>query len=89
MIGHERLREHLDLVSNRIADQQPPRDLRRAVKAALLGLLSEQSSLTHPDIGELFATLCDACDLGLSTLLRLAAGSVTGRPPPGLRDLLA
>lgn len=89
VLGHDRLRDHLDLVSNRIADRELPRGLRRAVEAALLGLLSEQSSLTHPDIGEVFRTLWDSCDLGLSTLWQLAAGSVTGRPPRGLRDLLA
>lgn len=89
VIGHNRLKEHLDLVSNRIADHAVPRDLRRAVKAALMGLLSEQSSLTHPTIGELFSTLCDACDLGLGTLTRLASGAVTGRPPKRLREMLA
>ncbi len=48
LLGEDRLRQHLDLVSNRIADQDIPRQVRAAVKESLLGLLSEQSSLSHP-----------------------------------------
>jgi hypothetical protein len=79
MIGHERLKEHLDLVSNRINDPELSAQLRELVKHSLLGLLSEQSSLTHPTIGELFRTVCESCDLGLSTLVRLAGEALLGR----------
>src|SRR3954467_4403124 len=48
ILGHDQLKEHLDLVSNRIADREIPAQLRQLVKESLLGLLSEQSSLTHP-----------------------------------------
>jgi hypothetical protein len=87
IIGHERLKEHLDLVSNRIADREIPAQLRELVKQSLLGLLSEQSSLTHPTIADLFRTICENCDLGLSTLLRLAGSAVLGRQSQ-LRELL-
>ncbi len=80
LVGHERLREHLGLVANRIADDELPRQAREAVRESLLGLLSEQSSLSHPSIGELWRNVCDSCDLGLSTLLRLVL--------PGRREAL-
>jgi 7,8-dihydro-6-hydroxymethylpterin dimethyltransferase len=88
MIGHERLRERLDLVSNRIADREIPAQLRELVKESLLGLLSEQSSLTHPGIGELFRNVCENCDLGVSALLRLAGETLIGKRKK-LRELLA
>jgi uncharacterized radical SAM superfamily Fe-S cluster-containing enzyme len=79
MIGHDRLKENLGLVSNRIADREVPAELRRVVRESLLGLLSEQSSLSHPTIGELFRDICESCDLGISTLLKVAAGALPGR----------
>ncbi|MEU4541723.1 radical SAM protein [Nonomuraea dietziae] len=69
LIGPDRLKENLGLVSNRIADSEIPRELRLAVQESLLGLLSEQSSLSHPQIGELWKNICENCDLGLSTLV--------------------
>jgi uncharacterized radical SAM superfamily Fe-S cluster-containing enzyme len=87
IIGHDRLKEHLDLVSNRIADREIPAQLRELVKQSLLGLLSEQSSLTHPTITDLFRTICENCDLGLGTLLRLAGDAMLGRRER-LRELL-
>ena len=88
VIGHERLKENLGLVANRIADRGLPADLRDAVKTSLLGLLSEQSSLTHPTIDTLFKNICENCDIGLSTLMRLASGALPGRRN-AMRDLLA
>ncbi len=79
MIGHDRLKANLGLVSNRIADREVPAELRRVVRESLLGLLSEQSSLSHPTVGELFRDICESCDLGISTLLKVAAGSLPGR----------
>ena len=75
VIGHDRLKEHLDLVSNRINDPELTSELRALVKTSLLGLLSEQTSLSHPTVMDLFRDVCEACDLGLSTLLKMAAGS--------------
>ncbi|MGH3724019.1 MAG: radical SAM protein [Mycobacterium sp.] len=79
LIGHDRLKENLGLVANRIADQEVPQQLRLAVKESLLGLLSEQSSLSHPTIGDVWKTICDSCDLGISTLMTLAASALPGR----------
>ena len=87
MIGHDRAKEHLDLVANRIADDDLPAELRKAIKASLLGLLSEQTSLTHPTVGDLIRTVCESCDLGVSALLKAAADA--GGNGTRLRDTLA
>ncbi|HLL67159.1 MAG TPA: radical SAM protein [Micromonosporaceae bacterium] len=82
LVGAERLRTYLDLapemVANRIADVELPAALRTAVKDALLGLLSEQSSLSHPRVGDLWRDICENCDLGISTLTTLVSSSLPG-----------
>lgn len=88
IIGHDQLKAHLDLVSNRIVDPELSAQLRALVKESLLGLFSEQSSLSHPQIGDLFRNICDNCDIGLSTLMRLAGDAMLGRQDQ-LRELLA
>jgi uncharacterized radical SAM superfamily Fe-S cluster-containing enzyme len=82
LVGHDRLRSWLDLapelVANRIADVDVPSHLRGAVKESLLGLLSEQTSLSHPQVGDLWRDICEHCDLGISTLTKLAASALPG-----------
>lgn len=78
MIGHERMKQHLGLVANRIADDELARDLRTTVRESLLNLLSEQSSLSHPSIGELWRDVCSGCDLGLGTLRAVASRALPG-----------
>jgi hypothetical protein len=79
LVGHQRLKENLGLVSNRIADSEIPRELRLAVQESLLGLLSERSSLSDPRIGDLWRTVSANCDLGISTLLTIASSVLPGR----------
>lgn len=79
LIGHDQLKQNLGLVANRIADSEIPKELRLAVQESLLGLLSEQSSLSHPQIGDLWRNICENCDLGVSTLLALASSALPGR----------
>lgn len=88
LIGPERLKSHLGLVANRIADPDVAADLRNAVKQSLLDLLSEQSSLTHPSVGDLWRDICENCDLGIQTLLKLASSALPGRQRR-LRRMLA
>jgi 7,8-dihydro-6-hydroxymethylpterin dimethyltransferase len=82
LIGHDKLLEFLDLapemVANRIADVELSVTLRAAVKDSLLGLLSEQSSLSHPRVGDLWRDICTNCDLGISTLMTLASSALPG-----------
>lgn len=87
IIGHERLKQHLGLVANRIADSEINHELKIAVQQSLLGLLSEQSSLSHPDVGQLWRDVCEACDLGVASLMKLAASAGLGRKDE-LRTLL-
>lgn len=79
LIGVDNLKDKLGLVANRIADTEIPTQLRLAVRESLLGLLSEQSSLSHPQIGDVWGNICQNCDLGMSTLLTLAASTLPGR----------
>jgi 7,8-dihydro-6-hydroxymethylpterin dimethyltransferase len=92
LIGHERLRQWLDLepdaIANRVTDSELPARLRGVVRESLLGLLSEQSSLSHPQVGDLWRDLCENCDLGVSTLATLALSKLPGQRQR-LRRLLA
>jgi len=88
LIGHDRLLANLDLVANRIADDQIPRELRKAAKASLLGLMSEQTSLSHPDIGALWRDVCETCDLGIASLLKMAAAAGLPGSQERLRRML-
>ncbi len=87
LIGEDQLADHLDLVANKVTSPELARETKAMVKAAILGLLSDQTSLSHPDIGQAFSTVCASCDLGVGELARLAAGRFgSGRR---LRRLLA
>jgi 7,8-dihydro-6-hydroxymethylpterin dimethyltransferase len=83
LIGHEKLKAWLDLepetLANRIADDAIPATLRTVVKDSLLGLLSEQSSLSHPSVGNLWKDICENCDLGIGTLTALASSALPGQ----------
>ncbi len=83
LVGHERLKEFLDLnpdlIANRIADSSINQALKHSVKQSLLDLLSEQSSLSHPSIGSLWKDICVGCDLGIGTLTQLATSALPGQ----------
>ena len=82
LIGHDRLKEFLDLnpdlIANRIADSNINQALKDSVKQSLLDLLSEQSSLSHPSIASLWKDICVGCDLGIGTLTQLATAALPG-----------
>ena len=42
-------------------------------------LLSEQSSLSHPSMTDIWRDICENCDLGIGTLTTLAASSLPGQ----------
>lgn len=92
LIGHERLKEFLelnpDLIANRIADSNINKAIRGVVKSALLDLLSEQSSLSHPSMSDIWRDICVNCDLGIGTLATLAASKLPGQHDR-LRSMLA
>jgi len=92
VIGPDRLKGYLDLApdqfANRFADQDLPAKLRASVKDSLLGLLSEQSTVSHPDVGRIWADICTTCDIGIGTLTTLAASKLPGQAHR-LRSMLA
>jgi 7,8-dihydro-6-hydroxymethylpterin dimethyltransferase len=79
LIGREELHEHLDLVSNRIVDPGIVRQLRTLLGLTLVGLHSEQSTLTHPMLRHMFLRTAGDGGLGLGSLLRMAAGYARDR----------
>lgn len=91
-VGQDRLLKWLDLapdlLANRVADPGVPAELHAVVKESVLGLLSEQSSLSHPRVGDLWRDICQNCDLGVGTLATLAGSRLPGAGHR-LRRLLA
>ena len=83
LIGHDRLKAFLDLnpdlLANRIADSNVNKAIRDVVKSSILDLLSEQSSLSHPSMGDIWRDICVNCDLGIGTLATLAASKLPGQ----------
>jgi uncharacterized radical SAM superfamily Fe-S cluster-containing enzyme len=83
LIGHDRLKQWLDLepdlLANRIADDTIPAAMKEVVKGSLLDLLSEQSSLSHPSMASIWRDICTGCDIGIGTLTALATGSLPGQ----------
>ena len=83
IVGHDQLKQWLDLApesfANRITDQALPAEMRTVVKEAVLGLLSEQTSLSHPQVADLWKAVCQTCDLGLSTLTALVTSRLPGQ----------
>ena len=78
IIGHEQLKAHLGLVSNRIGGWQLAPQIRELVKQSLLGLLSDEASLAQPRVWGLLRDVCENCDLGMTTLVRLAGEGLVG-----------
>ena len=63
MLGEDRLKEYLGLVSNRIA----PDD---AMWAALVGMMSETTLVSRPELVDHLLQICEACDLGVSGFVK-------------------
>lgn len=78
IVGHDQLKQHLGLVSNRIGQYQLTPQLTALVKESLLGLLSDRASLAQPKVWQLLRDVCDNCDLGMTTLVRLTGELVVG-----------
>ncbi|MDP9350420.1 MAG: radical SAM protein [Chloroflexota bacterium] len=75
MLGAERLKTHLGLVSNRIAaDDQ--------MEAALLGLMSETTTITRPELADYVLNLCENCDLGLNNFIKSFGSRIFSRERP-------
>lgn len=76
LLGRDRLKANLGLVSNRIAADE------EAMGRALLGMMSETTTITRPELIDYVLTLCESCDLGLSSLMRNFTNLVLRRELP-------
>jgi hypothetical protein len=76
LLGVERLRANLGLVGNRVAADEA------ALGAALLGMMSETTTISRPELLDYVATLCRSCDLGLGGFVKNAAAVLLGRGQP-------
>jgi len=92
IMGHDRLKTFLDLnpdmLANRIADSEINTKMKDAVKNSLLDLFSEQSSLTHPSMANIWRDICMNCDIGIGTLTQLTTSVLPGQHKR-LRKMLA
>ena len=76
LLGQERLQANLGLVGNRIAADED------ALGQALLGMMSETTTITHPELLDYVLTLCDNCDLGLTGFVRQVTNTLLRRDMP-------
>ncbi|MFK4788359.1 radical SAM protein [Microbacterium sp. ZW T5_56] len=92
IMGHDKLKAFLDLnpdmLANRIADSEINVKMKDAVKNSLLDLFSEQSSLTHPSMANIWRDICMNCDIGIGTLTQLTVSVLPGQHKR-LRKMLA
>jgi 7,8-dihydro-6-hydroxymethylpterin dimethyltransferase len=79
IIGHDQMKDYLGLVSNRMGDWQLAPQVRGLMRQSLLGLLSNEASLAQPRVWGLLRDVCQNCDLGMTTLVRLAGEGLTGQ----------
>jgi uncharacterized radical SAM superfamily Fe-S cluster-containing enzyme len=63
MVGVDRLKANLGLVSNRIAPDSGLWD-------SVLGMMSETTTISRPEMIDYLINICEACDLSLTSFLR-------------------
>lgn len=78
LLGVERLKENLGLVANHIAFDEASQE----IKAALLGMMSETTTITRPELIDYMLDLCENCDLGLNNFVKTVARSLVKRENP-------
>ena len=78
LLGIERLKANLGLVSNRIAFPEA----NPVIQAALVGMMSETTTITRPELVDYMLSLCDSCDLGLSEFVKSVGAMVLKREHP-------
>lgn len=78
LLGLERLKANLGLVSNRIAFP----DANETIQAALVGMMSETTTITRPELIDYVLNLCESCDLGLSGFVKSVGSLILKREYP-------
>ena len=78
LLGLERLKANLGLVSNRIAFPEA----NSAIQAALTGMMSETTTITRPELIDYILNLCENCDLGLNEFVKSVGKMIMRREHP-------
>jgi uncharacterized radical SAM superfamily Fe-S cluster-containing enzyme len=78
MLGIEKLKANLGLVSNRIAFT----DVSEEVQKALLGMMSETTTITRPELIDYMLNLCENCDIGLDNFVKSISNMLLKRESP-------
>ena len=71
LVGLERLKLNLGLVGNRIAADDE-------LWGSLIGMMSETTTVSRPEMVDYLVNICEACDIGLSGFLRSVGSYVRG-----------
>jgi uncharacterized radical SAM superfamily Fe-S cluster-containing enzyme len=78
LLGLERLKANLGLVSNRIAFPEA----NPTIQAALVGMMSETTTITRPELIDYVLNLCENCDLGLHEFVKSVGSMILRREHP-------
>ncbi|NWJ46641.1 MAG: radical SAM protein [Chloroflexi bacterium] len=78
LLGHDRLKANLSLVSNRVAYP----DANPAIQAALTGMMSETTTITRPELVDYVLNICENCELGLSSFVKSVTNLLLKREDP-------
>src|SRR5207237_8619349 len=78
LVGLDRLKANLGLVSNRIAFTEVSEEIQHA----LLGMMSETTTITRPELIDYMLNLCEHCDLGLNHFVKAVGNMVLRREHP-------
>ena len=78
LLGLDRLKANLGLISNRIAYTETTDE----IKAALLGMMSETTTITRPELIDYMINICENCDLGLNSFVKGFANVILKRETP-------
>jgi len=72
LVGLERLKLNLGLVGNRIAADD-------ALWDSLIGMMSETTTVSRPELVDYLVNICEACDINLGGFFRSVGSMVRGR----------
>lgn len=78
LLGVDRLKANLGIISNRIAFD----NVSEEIKAALTGMMSETTTITRPELIDYMMDLCENCDLGLNNFVKTVTRSLLKRENP-------
>jgi uncharacterized radical SAM superfamily Fe-S cluster-containing enzyme len=78
LLGQEQLKANLGLVANRIAFPQA----NETIQAALVGMMSETTTISRPELIDYVLNLCENCDLGLNNFVKSVGQMILKRESP-------